>query len=124
MSKIPRWRGSVTVTPNRHVADETYINKKQKAVKMYRFTAFRLAGCYGVDVGVGLAVVVGVGLPSTGVEIGLLTVAVEVVLVGLLRGNVMVGVASGIGVMVGTAVPEAGGGQAWRLIVNCTQSLP
>ena len=66
----------------------------------------------------------GVRLPSTGVEIGLLTVAVEVVLVGLLRGAVRVGVVNGIGVMVGTAVPEAGGGQAWRLIVNCTQSLP
>jgi hypothetical protein len=71
-----------------------------------------------------VAVVVGVGLPSTGVEIGLLTVAVEVVLVGLLRGAVKVGVVDGIGVMVGIAVLGAGGGQVCRLIVNSTQSLP
>jgi hypothetical protein len=36
----------------------------------------------------------------------------------------MVAVLDAIGVMVGSAVPGGGGGQAWRLIVNCTQSSP
>ena len=71
-----------------------------------------------------MAVVVGVGLPATGVEIGVLTVAVEIGLVGLLRGTVKIGVVDGIGVMVGITVLGAGGGQVWRLTVNSTQSLP
>ena len=59
-------------------------------------------------VAVGLAVAVADGLPSTGVEIGLLTVAVEIGLVGLLRGTVRVGVVKGVEVMVGIAVPGGG----------------
>lgn len=65
-----------------------------------------------------------VGLLPAGVEIGVPTVAVMGGLVGLLRGTRTVGVLEAIGVMVGSAVPGGGGGQAWRLIVNCTQSSP
>lgn len=78
-------------------------------------------GPYGVAVG--LAVVVGVRLPTIGV-VGVLTVAVEVALVGLLTGVVRVGVINGVGVVVAVTALGVGGGQTWNRIVNGTHSLP
>ena len=85
-----------------------------------------MAGCntpYGVAVGL----VVGVGVELiVGVEVGPLTVDVEVGLVGLLTGGVKVGIVDGVGVGVGVLVNVAtgSGGQVWSLIGNCRQLLP
>lgn len=66
---------------------------------------------------------VGVGLPAE-----LSAIGVEVALVGLLTGGRRVGIVDDVGVKVGipvgVAILDTGGGQVWSLIVNCRQSLP
>ena len=62
----------------------------------------------------------GVAPPTVTVAIGVPTVAVEIALVGLLRGGLRVGVidATGVGVHIGVTGSSVGGGQICSLTVN------